>query len=81
MKKNTKNEIKKINHFYTGGAQKRISNMQAKTGITRQEDIRKRMSRIRADEPDFKLYGYITIYNVTRHQNVQNRTKHESTQH
>lgn len=59
-------EIVNKSYYYvvTGSNRKTLGTV--KPGTTQQEKVNSRINRIRFDEPDMHLYGFITIYNTTK---------------
>lgn len=64
MKTYKQNNVREHNYYYAGASSKRKKHGQGKPGTTRQQDIRARFNRIRFEEKDFVLYGYIDIQYV-----------------
>ena len=57
----TENEVREHNRYYAGASAQRKKHGQGKPGTSRQDNISSRFSRIRYDEKDFVVYGYIDI--------------------
>ena len=59
-------EIIEKSYYYVVNGSNRKPTANIKPGTSQQEKINSRINRIRFDEPDMHLYGFITIFNTTK---------------